>query len=184
MTRSCPAKPGEKFCKICLSTLPARVKLSEHECKCKFTQTLRFPEEKEKVQFRNFAYTFKPSHLCFFDFETLSRDHQNQSVTWKHESLGHAYLIVNRQGDVVERKSYTGSDAVNHFISHLSDTWRNIKATAYKYPINMTPGWKTFPQSEAAWTLPSPNQWQAETTKASRPQSSPEKLHWSILHAM
>ena len=106
------------------------------------------------------------------------------SVTWKHESLGHAYLIVNRQGDVVERKSYTGSDAVNHFISHLSDTWRNIKATAYKYPINMTPGWKTFPQSEAAWTLPSPNQWQAETTKASRPQSSPEKLHWSILHAM
>ena len=38
----------------------------------------------------------------------------------------------------MERKSYTGSDAVNHFISHLSDTWRNIKATAYKYPINMT----------------------------------------------
>ena len=77
----------------------------------------------EKVKFKNFAYTHTMSHLCFFDFETMTQSYQNKSVISKHVALGYAYLIVDRQGNVVERQSYIGPDAVNHFISHLSETW-------------------------------------------------------------
>jgi len=90
------------------------------------------------VEFKNVAYVYSPSHICFFDFETMSTPREKGSVIAEQHALGYAYLIVDRQGNVVEKSSYLGVNAVNHFITSLSEAWRRIKDAAVTYPIHMT----------------------------------------------
>ncbi|XP_050710168.1 uncharacterized protein LOC126994942, partial [Eriocheir sinensis] len=52
-----PMKSDQQFCTICFSSLPRTVNLRDHHCQCNFTQTLLFPDNHEKITFRNFAYS-------------------------------------------------------------------------------------------------------------------------------
>ncbi|XP_063877104.1 uncharacterized protein LOC135109612 [Scylla paramamosain] len=138
LTRSSPTPEGHQFCKVCFSSVPKSVSLSDHECHCDFTQTLLFPGDGEKVKFKNFAYTYQPAYLAFFDFETMIKPKENRSVIAEHDPIGYSYLIINRHGDVVEKRSYFGEDPVNNFIDSLSNAWGIIKESVVSYPISMS----------------------------------------------
>ena len=138
LTRSRPTLEGYQFCKICFTLFPNSLNLSDHECHCDFTQSLLFSEDDEKVKFINFAYTYPTAYLAFFHFESMVKPNENGSVIAEHEAIGYSYLVINRQGDVVEKRTYFGADASNDFIRSLSESWRIIKEGTISYPIDMT----------------------------------------------
>lgn len=73
--------------------------------------------------------------ICFFDFEIISKLHEKGSVIAEHHALD--YTFIARQSNVIERRSYMGIDAVNHFITSLSEAWRRIKHTNVTYPLHI-----------------------------------------------
>ncbi len=108
---------------LCFSSFPKPVNLSDHECHCDFIQTLLFSGDTEKVKLENVAYIYQPAYLAFFDYETMIKPKENRSVIAEHEPIVYSYLIINRYGDFVEKRSYFGEDPVNNFIDSLSEAW-------------------------------------------------------------
>ncbi|XP_069164423.1 uncharacterized protein [Procambarus clarkii] len=56
----------------------------------------------------------------------------------RHKAVAYAFIIINRELEVVEKLTYMGDDPVNHFIDTLEKSWKRIKSTMPKYKISMT----------------------------------------------
>ena len=52
--------------------------------------------------------------------------------------LGYAIIIIDRQGNVMKKRSYMGPDAVDNFLTSLSQAWQDIKKGVLVCPIHMT----------------------------------------------
>ena len=89
--------PDHHFCDISFSSLPSIFNIRDHKRQCDLKQMLLFPEEQEKVKFMNYAYTYYPSHLCFFGFETLNTLCQKDMVVAEQRALGYAFVTIDRQ---------------------------------------------------------------------------------------
>lgn len=74
----------------------------------------------------------------FFYFETFAAPHEKGSVIAEQKAPRYDDLIVDRQGNVVKKDRYIGSDSVNPFITNISNVWCLLKDTAVTYPILMT----------------------------------------------
>ena len=90
------------------------------------------------MRFRNYAYTYNNSHLCFFDIEAAVKPCQSGSIVAKHEAIGYSYIIITRHGEVVKKGSYVGDDPMRKFFTEVSDAWREIKQGMNDFPIHMT----------------------------------------------
>ena len=138
LTRSPHLQEGDKRCWVCFSPVPSEVNIRTHECTCKIHPTPIFPSENTKVRFRNYAYTYTNSHLCFFDTEAALKPCQSGSVIAKHVAIGYSYIIVTRHGEVVKKGSYVGANPMKKFFTEVSDAWREIKESMNNFPIHMT----------------------------------------------
>ena len=131
---------GHKLCRTCLNLQPPHVDINEHECDCTYTQTLVFPPKNTFVRFKNYAYAYPPSHLAFFDIETMAVPTGNNGrIVAEHQAIGYSYIIVNKNGDVVKKDSYVGQEATQKLYESMSNAWRDIKANTITFPIHMTP---------------------------------------------
>ena len=138
LARSQPLQEGYTRCKICFSSLPPEDNIHTDECSCKIHPTPIFPSQGEKVRFRNYAYTYNNSHLCFFDIEAAVKPCQSGSIVAKHEAIGYSYIIITRHGEVVKKGSYVGDDPMRKFFTEVSDAWREIKQGMSNFPIHIT----------------------------------------------
>ena len=115
-------------------------------CHKKLGQRVIMPKKDEFVRYepknRN---SFKLAYLLFFDFETLQTKpekvcacdddkgepakkkrkmvvcpHQTK-VMAEHEAFAYSYVLVNREGVVVEEYQHVGEDAAVHFLHRLFD---------------------------------------------------------------
>ncbi|XP_069161320.1 uncharacterized protein [Procambarus clarkii] len=126
------------FCHCCLISLPAD-SMQSHESTCKVHQTLKFYPPERKITFRNYGRGYGPSHMCFYDFECmLDRSNPKGMIETRHNAVAYAFIIVDRQKNIVEKDTYLGKDAANHFITTLEASWARIKKGLVSYELHMS----------------------------------------------
>ena len=100
------------FCDICLCACENTESFKEHENLCPVEITkLRFPPAGTKVKFKSYAKAYELSYLCFYDFESILVDDSSNAstcVNQHHFAIAYAFIIVNRNKEVVRRGSYWG----------------------------------------------------------------------------
>ncbi|XP_069160334.1 uncharacterized protein [Procambarus clarkii] len=113
--------------------------MRDHEESCEVKQTLKFYPEGHKIKFKNYGRAYGPSHTAYYDFECLLDPSNPQGMIEKrHKAVAYAFIIINRELEVVEKLTYMGDDPVNHFIDTLEKSWKRIKSAMPKYKISMT----------------------------------------------
>ena len=130
------------FCDVCLCVCENMESLKDHKdlCPGEITQ-LKFPPAGTKVKFQNYAKAYEPSYICFYDFESILIDassNRASCVKKQHYAIAYAYIIVNRNKEVVRSGSYCGRDCVNNFIHTLQRIWKELKFSNGYNKINMT----------------------------------------------
>ncbi|XP_069194044.1 uncharacterized protein [Procambarus clarkii] len=126
------------FCHCCLISLPAD-SMQSHESTCKVHQTLKFYPPERKITFRNYGRGYGPSHMCFYDFECmLDCSNPKGMIETRHNAVAYAYIIIDRQKNIVEKDTYLGKDAVNHFVTTLEASWARIKKGLVSYELHMS----------------------------------------------
>ncbi|XP_045600643.2 uncharacterized protein [Procambarus clarkii] len=127
------------FCHCCLISL-SPTHMQAHEESCKAHQTLTFYSEERKITFRNYGREYGPSHMCFYDFECiLDRSNPKGMIESRHNAVAYAYIIIDRQMNIVKTDTYLGKDAVNHFVTTLEASWARIKRGQESYKLDMSP---------------------------------------------
>ncbi|XP_069175223.1 uncharacterized protein [Procambarus clarkii] len=127
-----------KFCKICLLHAPLD-EIQAHEESCTVSQVFSFYNPSDKISFKNYGRTYSPTHTAYYDFECLlDRQNPRGMVECKHKAIAYAYMILDREFNVVETYSYVGPDAVNHFITKLEASWKAIHAQLPNFPKNLS----------------------------------------------
>ena len=58
-------------------------------------------------------------------------------VVAEQSALGYAFILINRQGNVVKKRSYMGPEAVDNFLASLSQFWQDINKAVLVCPIQM-----------------------------------------------
>lgn len=73
--------------------------------------------------FKNVHQGHPPSHIAFFDIETLQAPAvgKSDSVQNIHIPFAICYVIVDSEGTVMENFQYVGRDAINVFIKKVSE---------------------------------------------------------------
>ncbi|XP_069187737.1 uncharacterized protein [Procambarus clarkii] len=126
------------YCHSCLIHLSPDA-MRDHEESCEVKQTLKFYPEGHKIKFKNYSRAYGPSHTAYYDFECLLDPSNPQGMIEKrHKAVAYAFIIINRELEVVDKLTYMGDDSVNHFIDTLEKAWKRIKSTMPKYKISMT----------------------------------------------
>nr|XP_045612339.1 uncharacterized protein LOC123766905 [Procambarus clarkii] len=126
------------FCHSCLIHLSPDA-MRDHEASCEVKQTLKFYPEGHKIKFQNYGRAYGPSHTAYYDFECLLDPSNPQGMIEKrHKAVAYAFIIINRELEVVDKLTYMGDDPVNHFINTLEKAWKRIKSAMPKYKISMT----------------------------------------------
>ena len=130
------------LCDIYLWACENKELLDEHKSICPVEIIkLKFPPAGTKVKFENYAKAFEPSYLCFYDFGSILVDASSNGSTCvkqHHFAVANAYIIVNRNKEVVRSGSYCGRDCVNDFIQTMQRIWRELKFSNGYNKINMT----------------------------------------------
>ncbi len=92
------------------------------------------------MKFKNYAKAYEPSYLCFYDFESILVDDSSNAFTCvkqHHFAIAYAFIMVNRNKEVVRRGSYCGKDCVNYFIQRMQRMWKKLKYS----PYTVVPRW-------------------------------------------
>ncbi|XP_069176845.1 uncharacterized protein [Procambarus clarkii] len=131
--------PGNHiFCHSCLIHLSPDA-MRDHEELCEVKQTLKFYPEGHKIKFKNYGRAYGPSHTAYYDFQCLLDPSNPQGMIEKrHKAMVYAYIIINRELEVLDKLTYMGDDPVNHFIDTLEKAWKRIKSAMPLYKISMT----------------------------------------------
>ena len=59
-------------------------------------------------------------------------------VVAEQRASGYAFIIIDRQGNVVKKRSYMGPETVDNFLASLSQAWQDIKKAVLICSIHMT----------------------------------------------
>ena len=133
-------KTNVKFCRTCLC--PLNVPRTTHEMTCTANQTMSFPQNTDdKIKFKNFHHGYAPSHIGFYDIESLQVPAygRTDSIESIHHPFAVGYVIVDSEGRVVDEFQYIGRDCINVFIKAASEAWRKIRESIPAFPIHTTP---------------------------------------------
>ena len=126
---------GMIYCFTCLRPSPDHHDGSRSHEACQGGQTFSFPATTEdKIKFRNVHHGFPPSHLAFYDIETLQVPARGRSDSVQNIHIPYAigYVIVDSEGKVVDDFHYVGRDAINVFIRKASEAWHKIRAACHR----------------------------------------------------
>lgn len=111
-----------------------------HEGTCKVYQTLKFYSDDRKITFRKYGRGYGPSHMCFYDFECmLDRSNPKGMIESRHNAVAYAYIIIDRQMNIMEKKDYLGKDAVNNLVTTLEESWARISSNQVNYKLDVSP---------------------------------------------
>ena len=127
------------YCRTCLSPCSPR---HTHEETCTAIQSMSFPHSTDdKIKFKNFHHGYAPSHIAFYDIESLQVPAygRSDSIESIHHPFAVGYVIVNSEGRVVDEFQYVGKDCINVFIKAASEAWGKIRESIPAFPIHTTP---------------------------------------------
>ena len=123
------------ICHLCLLDCKSKEFLDAHFCSA--PQQIVYPPEGSQITFRNYGRTMKPAVIGCFDFESvLIKNNDNGAVVSIHEPISYGYILLNREGVILDKFIYTGPDAATHFINRLLITYEKVKPVTY--PLHMT----------------------------------------------
>jgi len=137
-------------CQKCFSKFRSPNQLAIHEKAClggKET-VLKFPKPSYKISF-NKPWLAYPHLLCgFVDFESIlikesghaikqcsmcfdhgevSCGHKFTNITHSHKAVNYSFVLVDREMNVVFESTYTGDDAIQDFLSLLTNLQESIE---------------------------------------------------------
>lgn len=142
------------YCSNCLSNYSSQRLLSAHERDCFRGKTQKKHLSEKDLYFEQHHNRFPVPFIGFFDFESNTRrvDPKNQCriccdtkcdhktrVEMTQDVNAYSYVVVGPQG-IVEKKSYCGSDPVNHMLRALVKLQQEVIRPAlnkYQFP-NLT----------------------------------------------
>ncbi|XP_042858741.1 uncharacterized protein LOC122244830 [Penaeus japonicus] len=140
-------------CRLCLTAVSDQVLYDEHCKLCDASQTIVYPEPGSYLSFKHPHKTFPPSHVAFFDMECIIDKScgditPTSGVRAMHRGIAYSYILIDREGRIIDCFRYCGSDASTHFIKRLSGVWWSVRQTMPNYPLHMT--WKDSQQFKKA----------------------------------
>jgi hypothetical protein len=121
-------------CGNCLTTYSTLSGLTNHEELCLQFKTQRVvtPPEDSYIEFRNYQKKFKVHYMGFFDLESClepvdkcqkcvdSEKCVHATITAnKQTPITYSYVIIDSDGVVVYKNTYTGADCIERFLSEL-----------------------------------------------------------------
>jgi len=94
---------------------------------CEMPTKITYPLQGSKLAFVNYGKAFAPSHMCIYDFEAfMDKTDGRERCIAQHKACAYSYIIIDRQGEVVDSFLYQGADAATHFVENLSNKWADI----------------------------------------------------------
>lgn len=132
------------YCQNCFSTFEksknGNIRLEKHYTNClkNEPQAVKIPQKGDVIKFKQHINKFQSYFVGFFDFESrhvkqkyecdkcqkISEDddvecnHQTL-VKFVQEPITYSYIILNKHGTIVFKKTYTGDDCVKKFLEEL-----------------------------------------------------------------
>jgi hypothetical protein len=150
------------FCSKCFEHFRSKTQLESHEKVCGKTDHIRvFPNDGERIEYKNYEFNFKRIFTGYADFESVLENTHNSLECSKcgvscvedneesecthsftihtkiHRAICVCFVIVDRYGSLVHEFSYTGDDVVVQFINNVLECEELlIKTTKFnKYMI-------------------------------------------------
>ena len=98
------------------------------------------------LEFQKFKSLYPHPYVAFADFESLNKKVPNEEQNSQQLAAQHAfafkYSIIDirckTQYKISKEKSYFGQDCINHFLSCISEDWKEI-SSKLNFPINFSP---------------------------------------------
>jgi len=121
----------QHICFNCFTTFSRAQHLKKHLewCSHDHPQAYDIPAKGKVVKFETGGRSAKVKYVFFFDFETLQTtpsddarcrfDSKKCTVVSEQEAFAYTFVMVDREGRVVEHITYDGVDADEHFLSTL-----------------------------------------------------------------
>lgn len=79
------------------------------------------------------------SHIAFYDFDSILGPSMplGQIENKKLYPIAYSYIIIDREGEVVEKMTSSGGNVINHIINDITCQRNAIQRTLPYYPMNM-----------------------------------------------
>jgi len=127
------------FCRTCFSSFPDQRSAESHMSGCEMPTKITYPLQGSKLAFVNYGKAFAPSHMCIYDFEAfMDKTGGGERCIAQHKACAYSYIIIDRQGEVVDSFLYQGADAATHFVENLSNKWADIVKNMPYHPLHMS----------------------------------------------
>jgi len=122
------------YCRLCLTAVSDQMLYDEHCKVCDVSQTVVYPNPGSYLFFAHPHKSYPPSHVAVFDMECIADKNcgditNNSGVKAMHRGIAYSYILIDREGRVVDSFQYCGSDASTRFIERLMRVWGSIKKT-------------------------------------------------------
>ena len=109
-------------------------------------QLLNILNLEKNSDFRSFKSLYPHPYVAFADFESLNKKVPNEEQNSQQLATQHAfafkYSIIDIRCKTLykisKEKSYFGQDCINHFLSCISEDWKEI-SSKLNFPINFSP---------------------------------------------
>lgn len=133
-------KENPLFCSTCLGAFTCPDDLKKHQGNCELGINLLFKKHGEKLSFSHHHKTHLTSHIAFLDSEAIVKGVDRKNVVEaEHFMISYSVVIIDRNGEVVYKKTEVGEDVASSLISNLKIEWGKIREERCMYPIDLTP---------------------------------------------
>ena len=139
-------EPIRFICERCLTSFKEENDSIQHSIYCTAETTVEYPQPGEKLGFQKFKSLYPHPYVAFADFESLNKKVPNEEQNSHQLATQHAfafkYSIIDirckTQYKISKEKSYFGEDCINHFLSCISEDWKEI-SSKINFPVNFSP---------------------------------------------